>query len=437
MAACDNLYVKGLPEEFDTDAVNQFFGACGTVVQAKSLGNGAALVRFSSVEEATMVKDAMNGQQPMGCNQPITIDYSIGGGKGKGIVIDPSLKGGGKSFVPQTSKGLFTPGDWECTACGDMQFARNAECRKCGCPKEGWGAAGGFGKAGKGVGVLNSPYGKGAKGKGGFKKSKLCSNYEEGWCPRGEACTFAHGEAELGTFQAGQGPVAVVNPVAWGGAGRDASSIRGLVDGLIKEGLPGANFSHDSNALYVSNLPYDTTDADLYVIFGAFGAIPPRGMKIMPVQPGARSYAFVTFIESANAEFALMAMNGVTQPDGAQLIVRKKVKKGESTGALPNPGSNTSELCGDFQRGDCSRGDRCRYSHGDGGGVAAAAPAAAGGVTPVMLGRLQAIIATGKVSSYDVSQQYIMEHLGHVTNEVEMQTLCGQLLLACSQMGLA
>jgi len=27
------------------------------------------------------------------------------------------------------------------------------------------------------------------------------------------------------------------------------------------------------------------------------------------------------------------------------------------------------ELCGDFKRGDCRRGDRCRYSHGDGGGM--------------------------------------------------------------------
>merc|ERR1711869_63375 len=32
------------------------------------------------------------------------------------------------------------PGDWECVACGDVQFARNIECRKCGAPKpEGFG----------------------------------------------------------------------------------------------------------------------------------------------------------------------------------------------------------------------------------------------------------------------------------------------------------
>jgi len=29
-------------------------------------------------------------------------------------------------------------------------------------------------------------------------------------------------------------------------------------------------------------------------------------------------------------------------------------------------GGGDKEMCGDFKRGDCSRGDRCRFSHGDG-----------------------------------------------------------------------
>eukprot|EP00408_Alexandrium_pacificum_P022468 CAMPEP_0171203778 /NCGR_PEP_ID=MMETSP0790-20130122/25696_1 /TAXON_ID=2925 /ORGANISM="Alexandrium catenella, Strain OF101" /LENGTH=66 /DNA_ID=CAMNT_0011669249 /DNA_START=1 /DNA_END=197 /DNA_ORIENTATION=+ len=35
-------------------------------------------------------------------------------------------------------------GDWQCQACGDHQFARNAQCRKCGSPKPaGMGGMGG------------------------------------------------------------------------------------------------------------------------------------------------------------------------------------------------------------------------------------------------------------------------------------------------------
>jgi hypothetical protein len=34
-----------------------------------------------------------------------------------------------------------------------------------------------------------------------YKKTKICTNFESGFCPRGDACTFAHGEEELGTPQ--------------------------------------------------------------------------------------------------------------------------------------------------------------------------------------------------------------------------------------------
>merc|ERR1719291_991385 len=51
----------------------------------------------------------------------------------------------GGSMMPSYAK----PGDWTCTACGDLQFARNAACRKCGAAKSGGvTAAGGGGSNG-------------------------------------------------------------------------------------------------------------------------------------------------------------------------------------------------------------------------------------------------------------------------------------------------
>merc|ERR1712194_363544 len=35
-----------------------------------------------------------------------------------------------------------------------------------------------------------------------YKKTKLCSFWSIGSCPNGEACPFAHGEADLGTDRA-------------------------------------------------------------------------------------------------------------------------------------------------------------------------------------------------------------------------------------------
>lgn len=44
----------------------------------------------------------------------------------------PVMKGFGKA----TSNGQrFKPGDWICPSCGDMQFEKNAACRKCNTPK--------------------------------------------------------------------------------------------------------------------------------------------------------------------------------------------------------------------------------------------------------------------------------------------------------------
>jgi len=49
--------------------------------------------------------------------------------------------------------GGMKEGDWNCAVCGDHQFARNSSCRKCGAPKGSSGPAGGCGAvAGVGLG---------------------------------------------------------------------------------------------------------------------------------------------------------------------------------------------------------------------------------------------------------------------------------------------
>merc|ERR1719216_330257 len=61
------------------------------------------------------------------------------------------------------------------------------------------------------------------------------------------------------------------------------NSIDLLKRGLLAFGnLPGTEgIRPHTNQLYVRGLPSDTTDADLLEIFAPFGAIPPRGVKVM------------------------------------------------------------------------------------------------------------------------------------------------------------
>lgn len=172
--------------------------------------------------------------------------------------------------------GTTSAGDWTCPSCGDNQFARNQACRKCGAarPADGgapaaWApaAAGGGGWGGgsawqdsgpapdeptmkcsrcgmeKGVMnltndgaggiVCNTPCQMGGGGGGcggmkgggkgggkGQKKMRLCTYFEQqGSCQRGNACTFAHGEAELGTYASPDAAAAHYAQV--GGKGKD------------------------------------------------------------------------------------------------------------------------------------------------------------------------------------------------------------------------
>jgi hypothetical protein len=373
----DNLYVTGLPEDFYTDAIHQFFSACGTVVSAKALGYGNAMVRFASPDEAAVVKDSMNGQQPIGCPKPLTITFAVDrysekGEKGawggcKGDKGDKGGKGKGKM-----AKG----GDWNCPACGDLQFERNTMCRLCGCPKDGWGSlTGGGGDFGKG------DFGKGGKGFGGDAMGPY------------------------GAKGMGKGPGKM--------AGKSTSAIDAVIDGLVREGLPGGWFNKDENALYVSNLPHDTTDKDLYVIFATFGAMPPRGVRVMPGTPGQRLWAFVNFMDSTTKEFAMMALNGVTQPDGCKLIVTEK-KTRETLAA-----------------------EKTAKAAGKGKGMLAIGGGDDGGLDSIMMSRLREKLSQGTMNAYELSQWYIIEYLGHVTDENEMKTTCDQLLAASAKLGLA
>jgi len=180
------------------------------------------------------------------------------------------------------------PGDWNCPNCGDHQFARNAECRKCGSPKPprgapdeslsatpegamgeptmlcsahgiersvmvltndgaggicckpgsecqpkaitafGGGAGGGWG--GKGGG------GKRAEARPGQKKWVMCTWFQKNDCHKGPACTFAHSEDEIGTVaQEAQGsaPAQTWAPQTWGAAAEAASLGGGKGKGMM------------------------------------------------------------------------------------------------------------------------------------------------------------------------------------------------------------
>merc|ERR1719277_2315413 len=108
------------------------------------------------------------------------------------------------------------------------------------------------------------------------------------------------------------------------GKGKGKLSIKGLKQGLLDAGaLPGGKYSNDENALWIGNLPNDTTNEDLYHIFSPFGAIPAYGCRAMTGDDGVtcKGFGFVNFVDQVAAQTAIMTLNGCQMPDGTELIV--------------------------------------------------------------------------------------------------------------------
>jgi len=98
----------------------------------------------------------------------------------------------------------------------------------------------------------------------------------------------------------------------------------------------------DGNQVYISGLPQDTTDGDLFEMFTPFGAIPPKGVKALQKPGGTcKGVGFVDFINEADAIEAANALNGYVLEDGSYLRVAIKnssyMSKGKGKGAsAPN-----------------------------------------------------------------------------------------------------
>merc|ERR1712039_75766 len=106
--------------------------------------------------------------------------------------------------------------------------------------------------------------------------------------------------------------------------------IRSLKMSLKTAGaLPGGKWANDENALFVGNLPQDTTTEDLYEIFSPFGAIPSGGCKAMMTEMGTcKGIGFVNFMDQSAVQTAIMSLNGATMSDGTTLKVSIKAAGG-------------------------------------------------------------------------------------------------------------
>ena len=83
-----------------------------------------------------------------------------------------------------------------------------------------------------------------------------------------------------------------------------------------------------NSKLYIGNMSFNTTEADLRDAFGQFGSVTDVYIASDRMTGRPRGFAFVTFGTEAEAKVAAEKMNGVDM-DGRQLTVNEAKPKEE------------------------------------------------------------------------------------------------------------
>jgi len=106
---CDTIFIGDLPGELTEAEFKSVFGAFGTVTWSKIWKGGkggkqAALVEFSTVDEATWVVENVNGNIPEGLSTPVMVKYKEERSKKGGAEGAKGAKGWGKDRAGPYSK---------------------------------------------------------------------------------------------------------------------------------------------------------------------------------------------------------------------------------------------------------------------------------------------------------------------------------------------
>lgn len=117
-----------------------------------------------------------------------------------------------------------------------------------------------------------------------------------------------------------------------------------------------------------------TQERDLEEAFSRYGKVVEARVITDRETGRPRGFGFVTFEAAASAEDAVTGMSGF-ELQGREIRVDRSTPRGSAPrrdagygGDRGGFGGGGDRQCHDFQKGNCSYGDRCKFSHGDSGG---------------------------------------------------------------------
>lgn len=123
----------------------------------------------------------------------------------------------------------------------------------------------------------------------------------------------------------------------------------------------------DSAYVYVGGIPFDLTEGDLLAVFAQCGEIVDVNLVRDKGTGKPRGFAFVAYEDQRSTILAVDNLNG------AQILgrtirvdhVTKYKKKEEEDEETRQRMREERGVCRAFQRGECTRGDGCKFSHNE------------------------------------------------------------------------
>ncbi|XP_057442274.1 zinc finger CCCH domain-containing protein 25-like [Lotus japonicus] len=121
----------------------------------------------------------------------------------------------------------------------------------------------------------------------------------------------------------------------------------------------------DSAYVFIGGIPFDLTEGDLLAVFAQYGEVVDVNLVRDKGTGKSLGYAFLAYEDQRSTNLAVDNLNG------AQILGRiirvdhrdKYTKKEEEDEETEKQNREARGVCRQFQRGECTRGASCKFSH--------------------------------------------------------------------------
>uniref|UniRef100_A0A0A9GBS3 C3H1-type domain-containing protein n=1 Tax=Arundo donax TaxID=35708 RepID=A0A0A9GBS3_ARUDO len=121
----------------------------------------------------------------------------------------------------------------------------------------------------------------------------------------------------------------------------------------------------DSAYVFVGGIPFDLTEGDLLAVFAQYGEVVDVNLVRDKGTGKSKGFAFLAYEDQRSTILAVDNLNGAKVLGRIIRVdhVSKYKKKEEEDEEERQKKREARGVCYAFQKGECNRGDSCRYSH--------------------------------------------------------------------------